>query len=135
MYGMLNRIGIGALGLALALALCATAAAQRGGHGHPGGEGGAGGRVTAVDVAARTLTVARRDGSALTIVATDATAFVRNGEPATLADFGVGDFVRARGALDAEGRLVAERISGGDDADRTGGEITAISADLITIAR
>lgn len=72
-----------------------------------------GGEVVGVDVGAGTLTINTRDGATVVIYTTPETSIVRNRQPATLADFEVGDRLRARGERDPDGSFVAERILGG----------------------
>jgi hypothetical protein len=87
----------------------------------PGGRGpGVGGQLQSVDTAASTLTVKNREGETQVIYTTGSTQFERNRQAATLADFKAGDFVAARGALNADGRFVAERVFGGDQPPRRG---------------
>jgi hypothetical protein len=74
------------------------------------------GKITAVDASAGTLTVSRRDGSAVTVVVTSNTQLERNGQQAVLGDFVAGDRVLAEGAPDANGRFVADRLVSGDKA-------------------
>ncbi|MFL6213744.1 MAG: DUF5666 domain-containing protein [Blastocatellia bacterium] len=90
----------------------------------PGGDrgNGVGGQLQSVDTAARTLTVKGRDGEDHVIYATDTTQFERNRQAATLADFKAGDFVAARGAKNANGQFVAERVFGGDQPPRRGNQ-------------
>lgn len=96
---------------------------DRGPRGGRGGHGGgppdaarhAGGEVVSVDAAAGTITVERRGDATDVIRVTETTEIVRNGQAATLADFVAGDHLRARGARDEAGQLVAERIFGGDE--------------------
>lgn len=56
------------------------------------------GVITAVDAAAKTLTVKRADDETVTVTASDETKVCRNGEPAHFADLRVGD---AAGILQA----------------------------------
>lgn len=53
-----------------------------------------GGKVTAVDASAHTLTIKRADGQSVSFTATDATRVRKNGEKATFADIKVGDLVQ-----------------------------------------
>jgi hypothetical protein len=58
------------------------------------------------------IDIRRRDGASATIVTTGATAFVHNGQPATLADFQTGDVVMARGSQNGNGAFVADFVRG-----------------------
>jgi hypothetical protein len=84
----------------------------------PGRGAGVGGRLQSVDTAAGTLTVKNREGETQVIYTTSSTQFERNRQAATLADFKAGDFVGARGAANADGHFVAERVMGGDQPPR-----------------
>ena len=89
------------------------------GRGPGDGRGpGVGGQLQFVDAAAGTLTVKNREGETQVIYTTSSTQFERNRQAATLADFKAGDFVGARGALNADGHFVAERVMGGDQPPR-----------------
>ncbi len=90
----------------------------RGDRGGRPGFGGEGGEVTAIDASAGTITVKNLRGNAepttTTIFTNAQTTFHRNREDATLASFKVGDFVRARGALNDNKQFIATEIFGGD---------------------
>jgi hypothetical protein len=93
----------------------------RGFGGRRPGFGGIGGQVTAIDASAGTITVKnfrRPDDSAAetttTIYVNTQTTYHRNRADATLADFKVGDFLRAEGALNDSKQFVATGIFGGD---------------------
>jgi hypothetical protein len=90
------------------------------GRGPGGDRPGVGGQLQSVDTAAHTLTVKGRDGADHIIYTTDTTQFERNRQAATLADFKAGDFIGARGAVNADGHFVAERVFGGDQPPRRG---------------
>jgi hypothetical protein len=129
--------------LTLVVQITGSAQGGQGRHGRGGdGQPRAGGPITAIS--GNVITVTRCDGTTLDILVTETTTFIRNGASAVLADFVVGDFVKARGALNASGQLVAERVIGGDtprgghDADHhTGGQVAAvdITAGTITVTR
>lgn len=53
-----------------------------------------GGKVTAVDANAHTLTIKRADGQSVSFTATDATRVRKNGEKASFGDIEVGDLVQ-----------------------------------------
>lgn len=72
------------------------------------------GELQGVDATAHTLTVKTPDGAVQTIYTSESTRFNRNRQDATLADFKAGDHVRASGALNEDGRFVADRVMGGD---------------------
>lgn len=72
------------------------------------------GKVVSVDTAARTLTLEGPDTQSEVVYTTDATEVARDRQPATLSDYKAGDHVYARGARNADGKFVADRIVGGD---------------------
>ena len=91
------------------------------------------GRITAIT--GNSIDITRRDGSAATIVTTETTTFMRNGQPATLADFAAGDIVAARGSQNGNGAFVAEAVRGGvrppappHDGARVGGQVVSVDA-------
>lgn len=79
---------------------------------HPGTTR-AGGVIASIDTTAGSITVTGRDGATSVIYTTADTEFLRNRQPATLADFVAGDHVRARGEVDPNGDFIAERVLGG----------------------
>jgi hypothetical protein len=109
-------------------------------------------------ISGNVITTSRKNGSTMTIVVTENTTFSKNGAAATLADFQTGDVVRADGSADANGQFVATTISagekgskrerrvagetgvksdhkgGGDKANRSGGQITAVDVTAGTVS-
>lgn len=61
-----------------------------------------------------TLSVETKDG-VLAVVTNASTTFSRDGKPITLADIKVGDKIRARGTLNADGGITAATVSVGHD--------------------
>jgi hypothetical protein len=108
--------------------LRAVAPAQE--HGHDGDR--TRGRITAIT--GNSIDVEQRDGGTTTIVTTGNTTFVRNGQPATLESFAVGDFVVARGQQNGNGAFVAEAVRGGERPphppahDRVRGQVVSVDA-------
>ncbi|MBX7218494.1 MAG: hypothetical protein K1Y36_00970 [Blastocatellia bacterium] len=77
------------------------------------------GKLTAVGTSS--LTITTPESKQETVLVTAQTTYNRNRAAATLASFVVNDFVRADGARNSAGQLVADKVSGGDKAPRDGG--------------
>jgi hypothetical protein len=130
-----RRLSTALLSFMMILGLHASALAQD--NGQQEGER-IRGRITAIT--GNAIDVARRDGSSATIVTTGNTTFVRNGQPATLADFAAGDRIAARGQQNGNGAFVADAVRGGTrhpapphDGARVAGEVVSVDAAAGTI--
>jgi hypothetical protein len=128
-----------ALGLAIALAFQLVTPAQDADN----DKNRAGGVIASVS--GNVISASKRNGTTVSIVVTESTTFVKNGQSATLADFGPGDFVKAAGSLDASGQFVATSVTGGekgskgghrggDKANKSGGQITAVDVTSGTVS-
>jgi Domain of unknown function (DUF5666) len=89
----------------------------------------AGGEVTAVS--GNTITIKRRDGSTATLTVNGSTVFRQGGETAAKADVKVGSNVTAEGRPGSSDAFTATVIK--ISLSRVGGEVTAKSADTITV--
>ena len=83
-----------------------------------------GGKVTAVDANARTLTIKRADGQTVSFTAADGTRVRKNGEKAAFGDIKVGDLVQVIQLDRGDGFVVAlirdrSAAQGGADATST----------------
>jgi hypothetical protein len=131
----------------LAVVLMGTAtiawAAQGGPEGRRGpGDRGVGGEVTSID--GQTIYVENPHGSA-SIITTDNTEFVVNGEAGSLSDISVGMFAHAPGEKDDNGNVTATRVFASDEAPPhprdgegrpgrgVGGEVTSIDGQTINV--
>jgi hypothetical protein len=81
-----------------------------------------GGKVTAVDANAHTLTIKRADGQSVSFTATDATRVRKNGEKASFGDIKVGDLVQVIQLDRGDGfrvALIRDRSAAAGGADAT----------------
>ena len=94
------------------------------------------GRITAIQ--GSQIDVQHRDGSTATIHTTGQTTYVHNGQPATLDDFAVGDFVAARGTQNGNGAFTADAVRGGSrqhpPRDKIAGRINSVDVAAGTIS-
>ena len=92
--------------LGASLMFFAPSALHAQGEGHDGAR--VRGKITAIN--GTTISIARRDGTAMTIATTAETTFTIDGEPATLADYAVDDPITARVHPDGSGGVVADDV-------------------------
>jgi hypothetical protein len=140
-----------AAGIVLALVFQIVGIAQEGDK-NPNRAGG-----VIQSISGNVINTSRKNGSTMSIVVTENTTFSKNGAAASLADFQSGDVVKADGTLDANGQFVATSIAagekgskrerrvgsetsvkgehkGGDKANRSGGQITAVDVTSGTVS-
>jgi Cu/Ag efflux protein CusF len=90
------------------------------------------GTVTAVDAAAKTLTLKRKDGQSVTVTATDTTKIGKDRAKATLADIKAGDLVRVMQADTGSGfttKSIRAQTPPTDGGGATSGGSTAVAGD------
>ena len=103
------------------------------GHGNPfkGGHGPGNGPITITSISGSNLSLTTEDGWTRTITITSASVITKGGQTIAAGDLKVGDVIRFAQTRNADGTYSIDAIRVATP--RTGGEVTAITGDSITV--